>query len=381
MQIKNYLRFAIVVLSSLTLFFVLTGSAGFSQGSNINLCDYTPPVTTYQSLAMDVNYHFYDDPFLSTEGDINRGSALGNYDFIYSHPDYSLNFSTNANLSMTASELTYDATGSARYNAYLTETNLFGFGGFQTNISSSFSETVGLRVITGSGFGRFRNVTPLVKAVLIEDMLDRSFVTLDGLPEELIKEIAQRIDTIGPEKSLDDVVSEITELIETNEEIDVDTLGSIEVLRIREIIQEGTDQRLCGWEARAGIGYEAIDPEGEARDLLVDAAVRFARPFTTSSQLTLGMDFTSPFELTESYTVTGLASYIYQFNRNVDTKFQYSLLYQQGTELFYQHSYSATADVQIRRDLATSVNLSLTDNSDYEEMTKEITIGVSFDLL
>jgi len=381
MQIKNYIRFAIVVLSSLTLCFVLSGSTGFSQGGNINLCDYTIPVTTYQSLAMDVNYHFYDDPFLSTEGDINRGSAFGNYDFIYSHPDYSLNFSTNASLSMTANELTYDAVGSARYNAYLTETNLFGFGGFQTNISSSFSENVGLRVITGSGFGRFRNVTPLVKAVLIEDMLDRRFVTLDGLPEELIKEIAQRIDTIGPEKSLDDVVSEITDLIEANEEIEVDTLESIEVLRIREIIQEGTDQRLCGWEARAGIGYEAIDPEGEARDFLVDAAVRFARPFTTNSQLTLGMDFTSPFELTESYTVTGLASYIYQFNRNVDTKFQYSLLYQQGTELFYQHSYSATADIQIRRDLSTSVNLSLTDNSDYEEMTKEITIGVSFDLL
>jgi len=385
MRKKSTVTIKLLVVFSLVFYLVAPGFTGFSQDNgesySINLCNYTIPETTYQSLDLNFDYHFYDDPELSDAGDINRGSAFGNYGFIYTHPDYSLNLASNASVSLSQDELTYDAVGEARYNAYLTETDLFGFGGFQTTLSSSFSENVGVKVLTGSGFGRFKNVTPLVKAVLIRNMLQRRYVTDDVLPARLTRQIAQLIDKMGPEKSLDETVSDITDLLESDPDFEVEKLGAVEVLRVREIIQEGTDQRLCGWEIRAGLGYEAIDPQGEARDFLVDGAIRFARPFTTSSQLTLGLDFTSPFELTESYTINALASYTYQFNRNVDTKFQYSLLYKQGNALYYNHNYSATADIRIRRDLTSSVTVKLNDNSGYEEMTKEITIGLSYSLL
>ncbi|MCF7891128.1 hypothetical protein K9M78_07925 [Candidatus Bipolaricaulota bacterium] len=385
MQIHGSFKMIFIVLFGVVFTLGATGFTGLSQDATysdtMSLCDYTIPETTYQSLGLDFNYHYYDDPSLGDEGNINRGSAFGEYNYIYSNPDYSINLDSNASLSVSRDELTYAATGGARYNAYLTETALFGFGGFRMNASSSFAENFGLRISTGSGFGRFKNVTPLVKAVLIRDMLARRRGPFTDIPNQLVSEMAQIIGRIGPEKSLDDAVSEITELVESHEELDVDNLDAVEVLRTREIIQEGTDQRLCGWEVRAGLGYEVIDPEGGARDFLVNSAARYARPFTTNSQLTMGIDFTSPFELTETYTINGLVSYNYRFLRNVDTKFQYSLLYQQGTTLYYNHSFSTTAEIQIRRDLSTSIALNLNDNSDYEEMTKEITVGLSFSLL
>ncbi|MEF8850629.1 MAG: DUF481 domain-containing protein [Candidatus Bipolaricaulota bacterium] len=385
MQVNCSFKVIFIVLLGVAFTLGATGLTGFSQvtnySNNLSLCNYTIPETTYQSLGLDFNYHFYDDPSLSEEGDINRGSAFGDYDYIYSNPTYSINLDSNASLSVSRNELTYDATGGARYNAYLTETALFGFGGFRANTSSSFAENFGLKVLTGSGLGRFKNVTPLVKAVLIRNTLQGRRAAFADMPDELVREVAQIIGRIGPEKSLDDAVTEITELIESDDELDVGNLDAVEVLRIREIIQEGTDQRLCGWEFRAGLGYEVIDPEGEPRDFLVNSAVRYARPFTTNSQLTMGLDFTSPFELTETYTINGQVSYTYQFLRNVDTKFQYSLLYQQGTSLYYNHSFSALAEIQIRRDLSSSIVINLNDNSDYEEMTKEITVGLSFTLL
>lgn len=385
MQTNSSFKKMFIVFFGLAFILGAVGFTGLSQDAtytnNLSLCDYTIPETTYQSLGLDFNYHFYDDPSLSEEGDINRGSAFGDYNYIYSNPNYSINLDSNANLSVSKNELTYDATGGARYNAYLTETSLFGFGGFRANTSSSFSENFGLKVLTGSGFGRFKNVTPLVKAVLIRNTLERRRVAFDGMTNEMVREVAQIIGKMGPEKSLDDAVTEITELIEDADELDVENLDAVEVLRTREIIQEGTDQRLCGWELRAGLGYEVIDPEGDARDFLVNSAVRYARPFTTNSQLTMGVDFTSPFELTETYTINGQVSYTYQFLRNVDTKFQYSVLYQQGATIYYNHSFSALAEVQIRRDLSTSIVINLNDNSDYEEMTKEITVGLSFTLL
>lgn len=385
MQTNSSFKIIFIVFFCLAFILGAVGFTGLSQDTtytnNLSLCDYTIPETTYQSLGLDFNYHFYDDPSLSEEGDINRGSAFGDYTYIYSNPNYSINLDSNASLSVSKNELTYDATGGARYNAYLTETSLFGFGGFRANTSSSFAENFGLKVLTGSGFGRFKNVTPLVKAVLIRNTLERRRAAFDGMTNEMVREVAQIIGKMGPEKSLDDAVTEITELIEDADELDVENLNAVEVLRIREIIQEGTDQRLCGWELRAGLGYEVIDPEGEARDFLVNSAVRYARPFTTNSQLTMGVDFTSPFELTETYTINGQVSYTYQFLRNVDTEFQYSVLYQQGATIYYNHSFSALAEVQIRRDLSTSIVINLNDNSDYEEMTKEITVGLSFTLL
>lgn len=385
MSSNGSLRIIFIVLFGLAFTLSAAGFTGLSQDTtysdNLSLCDYTIPETTYQSLGLDFNYHFYDDPSLSEEGDINRGSAFGDYDYIYSNPSYSINLDSNASLSVSRDELTYDATGGARYNAYLTDTALFGFGGFRTNISSSFAENFGLKVLTGSGFGRFKNVTPLVKAVLIRNTLQRRRAAFADMPNELVREVAQIIGQIGPEKSLDEAVTEITELIESADGLEVDNLDAVEVLRVREIIQEGTDQRLCGWEFRAGLGYEVIDPEGEDRDFLVNSAARYARPFSTNSQLTMGVDFTSPFELTETYTVNGQVSYTYQLLRNVDTKFQYSLLYQQGSSVYYNHSFSALAEIQIRRDLSSSIVVKLNDNSNYEEMTKEITVGLSFALL
>jgi len=359
-----------------------------AQGDNTNrsyslsLCDYTIPETIYQSLDLGFNYHFYDDPAEDNDNNINRGSASGSYTYLYANPDYSLNLNASSHFSLSESEFSYDAYGTGRYNMYLAPSDLFAFGGLGVNFSDDFSEIAGVKAITGTGYGRFKNVTPMAKAKLINITLLQRAAILRDLPEDIVRQIARKIGGITPETEMEALVDEIVSLIEEDESLEGEKLGPIDGLRIREIIEDGISQRLCGWEVRGGLAYEVLDPQGAERDFLVDAAARFARPFTPYSQLFLEMDFASTLELTEDYTLNGLADYTYRLNDNLDTKFQYSLLYRESESgSFYYQNLLATAELKLRQNVSTSITFSLSDATDYEEMAKEITVGLSYDLI
>ena len=212
-------------------------------------------------------------------------------------------------------------------------------------------------------------------------MLAKRRVIERSLPDRLTDSIATVIGGPSPETSLDEVVTEVTTLIENSEVLNVDKLGAVEVLRVREIIESGSRQKLCGWEIKAGLGYEAFDPTGGPRDFLVDAGARLALPFTTHSQMNLEADFSSPFDLTRSFTVTTNASYTYRFAQNLDTKFQYSFRYQGGNSSLYHHNFSTTVQAEVSRNLATQLTVGLSDSADYEEVATEVTVGLFYELI
>lgn len=381
------LKYTMILVIGVSLLAVVAGiqvksqEINYTSGTTLPLCSYEIPQSTYQDLGLDFNYHYYDDPDLSSSGDINRGSVFGDHSYMYLNPNYSLNLNSTAYLSLSSGEITYDASNSASYNAYLAGTNAFAYGGLQTSLSSSYSESLGLRVVTGSGFGRFRNVTPLVKATLIGRTLFRRRIIDGSLPDRLTDNIAKVIGRPNPETSLDEVVTRVINLIESSEALNVDQLGAVEVLRVREIIESGSEQKLCGWEIKAGIGYEAFDPMGGPRDFLVDAGARLALPFSTHSQLNLEADFSSTFDLTRSFTVSTNANYTYRFARNLDTKFQYTFRYQGGDVSLYHHNFSATVQAEVSRNLATQMTVGLSDSTNYEEVATEVTVGLFYDLI
>src|SRR6056297_1754992 len=143
MKYNGYLRVALTLLVALCLNLVGNGIIVQSALPSISLCDYIRPETTYQDLGLSFNYLFYDDPNISTEGDISKGSASGNYSYIYSNPDYSINLNSDATISLSDSDLAYDAYGAGRYNFYPIENDLFAFGGLRVDFSDGFSEIAG----------------------------------------------------------------------------------------------------------------------------------------------------------------------------------------------------------------------------------------------
>ncbi|MFP4136559.1 MAG: hypothetical protein ACLFN7_05400 [Candidatus Acetothermia bacterium] len=374
----------LIVLVSVTSFVTGFAQRGVDLAPNypISLCDYTEPETTYQNLGLTLDYHFYDDPKLDDEGNINRGNASGNYAYIFSNPDYSINLDSTANISMSDSALHYNASGASRYNFYPGSNDFFIFGGLRLDFSDSYTEVAGIKASTGTGYGRFRNVTPMIRSALINRMLIEQGAVSENLSESTVRKIAQEIGGMVPETEIETVVEEIVNLIESEGNLTDSELGPVETLRIRENIEKGLRPSLCGWELRGGLSYEVLDPRGEERDILFNSALRFARPFTPFSRLALEADFSSTFEITSGHTINGLANYTYRFSENFDTELQYSYQYTQGkSESNYLQSFTAIAEAQLRENLGMSTTISVSDSTNYEELEKEITLGFSFDLL
>ena len=375
-------KYQFLGMGTLVLVIVLVGFSVAAQDYSRSLCDYDQPMTLYQDLGLELQYHYYDDPAIGTQGDINRSSAFGNYQYIFSTPNYSLNLNSNSFFSLTMDDVIYEASGVGRYNVYMPDSDLFAFGGVSLDLSSSFSEQAGVRVSTGTGYGRFKNVAPLVKATLISELLREQGALSAELSDSTVDQIAQEIGKLGPGKGIDEVVTDVVSIIEGSPALQGDKLGAVEVLRIRETIQEVSDQRLCGWEIRGGLGYEVLDPQGGKRDFLVNTAARYARPFTPYSQLSIGVDFSSPFEFGERYNLSGAATYSYRFLENLDARLRYYFFFHQGEILTtYHQSVSATAEVQLQRDLSTAITFSLTDGENYAELEKEITLGLTYNVL
>lgn len=378
-----FLMLLVVLISSFPL---ITGFAktdpDLTPDYPISLCDYTEPETTYRKLGLTMDYHFYDDPYLSDEENINRGNASGSYNYIFSNPDYSINLDSIASIMLSDSALSYNAYGASRYNFYPWANDFFIFGGLRTDFSDNFSEMAGIKASTGIGYGRFKNVTPLVRSALINRMLIERGLLSENLSEGIARQVAQEIGSMVGEPELETVVNEIVSTIESKTALENEELGPIETLKIEEIIEKGLKPSLCGWEVRGGLSYEVLDPQGEERDILFNGAARYARPFTPYSRLTLEADFSSDFELTQGHTINGLANYTHRFSENFDIEFQYSYFYQQSkTDSFYQQGFSATAAVQLQENLGMSTTLRLLDSTNYEEIAKEITVGLSFDML
>lgn len=356
-------------------------------GSPISLCDYTPAETRYSALSVGLNYRYFDDQYKTPElsHDANSGNLNLRYDNLLSLPSYGYNLSLRSLVTyndgaLAKADLSYSITGLGRYNMYLTGGDHFAFGGARVEAADDF-ENIGVSITTGSGYGRFRDVTPLAKTMKINEMLLEGESITEALSDDILQEIAQKIDRKEEYKDMKTLVGEIEGLIEATNLVEGEELGAIELLRIREIIEEIGDRKLCGWEVKGGIGYELIDPQDQKPDFLTNAAFNYAQPFNPYSQLRINLDFTSSFNIAENYSLNGLFEYAYRISETLDTEITYS--YRQRThegDRFDSHSLDMSIIFQPQENLNLSVNLSSAWESDYEEWTKGVSIGVNYNL-
>ncbi|NIV30106.1 MAG: hypothetical protein GWN58_11580 [Anaerolineae bacterium] len=79
---------------------------------------------------------------------------------LFDSASYGYNATANAKIGYNRGVLSYSGIGSGSYQMYLAKGDLFGFGGAVLRASSAY-ESPGLNIITGSGYGRFRDVTAL----------------------------------------------------------------------------------------------------------------------------------------------------------------------------------------------------------------------------
>ena len=274
--------------------------------AGVTLCEYRSPMTSLADAGMSFSYRYYDDASTSAV-DVNSGRIDLTYDQVFDSPDFGYSLGGTASLGVeqfVPSDWLGQASGTARWYLWEEEA-VFVFGGVETSVATSQPQP-GVEVRVGVGLGRFTDVTPLAKAINIEEALLEDSAIFDGLPDDVLLSIASTIDRIDEYEEVKDLVTDVESLIEAVAGVELDARA---LLTVEDIIVSESEKRKCGWAVQAGIGYELIDPYGGAQNVVVAGSANAAFTTTPDDQLLFNASFSGPFDILDENTLAVRFSY------------------------------------------------------------------------
>jgi len=362
-----------IILGVVLLFAI--GLGGSSLGQAISICDYVPPVNRFAALTISGDYRYFNDRYFDNLENVELGHLTLQGLAWAEGPGWS--YSVGGAASLKASPLgvtldpTLDSEGSLR--RYVDD-ELFIFGGADTvGLPAQAGLTVNL--LGGAGWGRFKDVTPLAKALRVVDVLLELGVLAEAPPQETYLSLAEAIGK-EPEIGLSGVLKEIETVIGAE-------LGMEAVLALEEVLVAELT-RFCGWEVRAAVGYELIDPVGP-REALLAVGADYALALGPRAEILAGADLRAPFPQVGAYSFQ--ASLIYQRllspTADLNTVYRYIRVRDAGGVVEESHALDLTLGLQIRVDLNAFIKGHLgwgTPGFGFEEAEWGIDLGFEYDL-
>lgn len=349
-----------------------------AMGAPLSLCDYHAPQTSLANLKLAFSYHYFDDP--ATAGvEVDSGRIALDYSQLYDSPDFGFTLSGAGSLDLAGFAVAGglgQGTGTFRY--YLSdELPVFGFGGADASYALGQAGPA-VNVSVGLGYGRFSDVTPLAKAVKIQNDLLQLGAISTPLSDATLMAVATEIGKKAEYAATKDLVAAVEQLIEKETG---GTLDARAVITIEDDILATGDSVSCGWAVQAGLGYELIDPAGGTQDLILTLSGDAAFAVKPGSQFALHASLHGPFDIAAGNTLMVTASWTYPLKRDVDLIMNYQLQrVQQGGAV--TDSQSATFSVAFNVGGANvSLQLGLTKAAGAADWSKDFTVSAGMDLI
>jgi hypothetical protein len=357
------------VLLSLTL---TMGFTGVSWAQALSTCDYVSPESKFSSLSLGGNFHQFNDRYSDNSGNSTGGNLALRGQLWEDGPEWGYRIEGSARLRLTgagtAFEYSLDSSGQMR--RYLSA-DIFAFGGFNSNGVPGQS---GLTVdaVAGAGWGRFRDVTPLAKALKIHDILIAQKTIPQTLTNDKLNELAQ---TIGKQRELglEGVMKAIEQSLGTS-------LNVAAVLALQEALLT-TPSRFCGMDVSIAIGYNVINPRGQ-NSMVMTAKANYATALDPHTELVAKATWRAPLPL-ETWTVDASAS----FHRTLSTTTDLSAMYryqrskEKGASISkVLHSIDGTLRLQLQTALSVAFGLQASYGAGYEEAEWNFDVSFQYDL-
>lgn len=361
----------LIALGTLALVIVLGAGVMTHAQMTPLLCEYTPPQNQLQSLTLSGDYRYFEDRYLDDRGNASIGHIALQGIMWAEGPEWSYNLSGSARLELApqiALNTTLVSEGSLR--RYLDE-NLFLFGGVDT-ASTPFQEGFTVRALGGIGAGRFRDVTPLAKAMQISQALQEAQILAQPLSDSELKAVADVI-ARQPELGVIGVLEGIEQQLGK-------PLGVKGVIAIQDIVQS-RESHFCGWDATVALGYTVISPTGET-NALARVAANFATPPDAVSQVLAQARLYIPLPFTDNMWLTVSASYarLLMPTANLNIAYSYNWARQAGQES-QAHSLDTTLRLIVSPSWSTVVRGQASLATGYEEPEWGISVGFEYSLM
>lgn len=309
------------------------GNAVHAQ--QFDLCDYSPPQSFFIDLGGTVNLRAINNP--GQQNTLFNGTAKADWVSLFDSPNFGTSADGNLNLDFAdAARNTLNA--SLNGKLFIPESNVFFFGGVDLQgiraiVPNNFS------LLAGLGYGRFRDVTAIAKAIEIQTQLVRfgKFTPTARLREDEIKQMATLIDQYTANQPLSELINAIQRLLTTfdeqrktpnpNNRLMTDPLGANSLLAIQNILQDPSATKFCGLETSWGLGPNSSGRE-QIFDLLIRFAFRYALAPTPRSQLILDtkFSFSEPNFRLGTFFLDSQAVYSYRLSNFLELQGRYAFL-------------------------------------------------------
>lgn len=294
--------------------------------------DYDVPESTAQQLRLGGSYSY-----AGSGSDVltNDGSASVLYNRFYNSLPYAWDVTING-LALTRRTITDEQKGAYNFivapsvRKYFNPDGALFYSGDLRMTGNSDFDRPSIDVTPGLGYGRFVRVTPLAQAVRIETFLLQEGVIKKALPRKTMVALAQLIERRAEYeaehgatyktvwyKDMENVIAKSGTFAHSG-------LGAAGTLRVEEVLfEENVNERFIGWDARAGVRFEALTPGSniDRQDPSLSVRLRYSRPVSWRSQFDVDGQYTSPFSGdfgADVFTATGTVNYLYEVTNRID---------------------------------------------------------------
>ena len=389
------------ILLALIIVYALTASAA------IRLCDYREPEMDLQNMRFSFNYRHFDDA-LNDDEDISSGRLTLGYDRFLNTNTLGFSFSGNAEIALQDFVPNNGfGQGAITLRSYVFQNVplLFMFGGAEGSFATG-QQQPNLEIRVGVGYGTFSDVTPLAKAMTIQNELIKSEKITEPLSDEVLLFIADQISKREEVASMDELMSAIQSLVKeasgavvdpaivmvgmelntlqtliseiadqvkqtSGEELDAESL-----LIIQEQILLENDSRSCGFALQGGAGYDLV-----SQKTLVTLSLDAAFPPDPSTQILFRTSFSGPLVSFAESVLNVSASYDYFIRSDISLLANYTMQMKPGEQLS-AISHSASLELALQLGLGDlALQLSLTKAPNAPKWSTDIMFSLVVDLL
>ncbi len=339
-------------------------------------CAYTPAESLFSQLTLQGN--------LRSERDVSSPSSLGgeltaNFTRLFASTPSAYSLGGTADLSIGTTGPALKLNGSGDFMRFI-EDDRFAVAALKVN----YTGTSGLEIdLTGGlGVGRFRDVTPLAKAIRIQDdLLDRG-ILLAPFTDETLETLAQEIGRVGA--TVSDQLAVLEQAIVATGLVKGNALGARGLLAMENILASSGDARLCGWDFQARVGGAVIGLPSPTPSEVVALQARCARAPDPVSQWTASVQWMSGFSPLRRYLVTATLSY----GRRVAEGFRLVATYdftrddQWSTPgvRYLEQDVTSTLTIQLSSGLNLAVNGKLSYDTRVGQVTSLLLVQLSYDV-
>jgi hypothetical protein len=341
---------------------VLAGllAVGFGAGAaaGIPLCDYSTPRSDLSDLSLSFAYDYHNDPYDIPEKDISAGSLDVAYSKLFDSTNVGYDFSVSHHMAVSIPDPPeYSITARGNLKRYVVQEDgeglpFFGFAGVIGRSAAEF-ETIGLSMNLGVGYGRFTDVTPLAKAVQIDEMLVENGALNGHLDDASLVSLAHEIDTAEEYASTAELLREIEDdILGTSGQLPPSGLDALSLFHVEQIILDEEFNRFCGGEIKLGLEYELVDPNAGPNNLLATLGFNYAFTTTPEAQFLLQGGISGGYDVWRAYRIELAA----RFTQSITDRILVEVGYDYRRQRFADRSGNE-GDPTWRHDITLQMNL------------------------